>query len=440
MSKRFEEKREAFEILNKELSDLIPLEQRVQKKDKSPHVVDSHAHLPNDPSKSDATGAVPKEWLDEQAALHEKYKLVERVYKFYRNIIQNMSSSIICMDMAGHITFLNANAAKTLEYQVEELLGHPMTDIVAEPGRESKIIDRMLIGNKRFESKEVGLIAKSGAVLPIGFSTAPLIENHEQIGVIITFRDLTEMNLMRKQVERMDRLATLGELATGIAHEVRNPLGGIKTAAQVLEESFEDNDRRLELVSRIVREIDRVNHLLTDFFKFAKPVKPTRDHFDVESLIDGVYLLLAAQMNSKKIRFKEYFSSTLPKVYADPHQTEQVLMNIILNAVQAMPQGGDIIVRTYTTTVGESKSMIHHTDEFFDKNIPFVAIEISDTGVGIPQENIEKIFNPFYTTKPDGMGLGLSICNRLLTENNGNLHVESAVGKGTKFVIMLPTR
>jgi PAS domain S-box-containing protein len=434
MSKRFEEKKEAFEILNKELSDLIPLDQRVlnkQAKQKEQPVTSS---LP-----ADLKQAIPKEWLDEQSALYEKYKLIERVYRFYRNIIQNMSSSLICMDMAGSITFLNNNAAKTLEYKIDELLGRNMTDIVADPEKNGQIIDLMLIANKRFESKEVKLISKSGTIIPIGFSTSPLIENNEQIGVIVTFRDLTEMNLMRKQVERMDRLATLGELATGIAHEVRNPLGGIKAAAQVLEESFEESDRRLELVSRIVREIDRVNNLLMDFFKFAKPIKPSRDYFNIESLIDSIYLLIAMQLTSKKITFREEFSDVVPNIFADQNQIEQVLMNIFLNAIQAMPQGGELSVKTYTTTVGENPNL-HWSDDAFDQNLPFVAIEISDTGGGIAPENLEKIFNPFFTTKSEGMGLGLSICSRLMTENNGNIHVESVLGKGSKFTVMLPTR
>jgi PAS domain S-box-containing protein len=434
MSKRFEEKKEAFEILNKELSDLIPLDQRVLNKQAK-----QKEQAPASSLSSDLKKAIPKEWLDEQTALYEKYKLIERVYRFYRNIIQNMSSSLICMDMTGSITFLNNQAAKTLEYSIEELLGRNMVDIVAEPEKNGRIIDLMLIVNKRFESKEVKLISKSGSIIPIGFSTSPLVEKKEQVGVIVTFRDLTEMNLMRKQVERMDRLATMGELATGIAHEVRNPLGGIKAAAQVLEESFEDSDRRLELVSRIVREIDRVNNLLMDFFKFAKPIKPSRDYFNVESLIDSIYLLIAMQLSTKKITFKEDFSDVIPQIFADQNQIEQVLMNIFLNAIQSMPDGGILTVKTYATTIGENPN-VHWSDGDFDQSLPFVAIEISDTGVGIAHENLEKIFNPFFTTKSEGMGLGLSICNRLITENNGNIHVESEVGKGSRFTLMLPAR
>lgn len=431
MSKRFEGKKEAFEILNKELSDLIPLEQRVLNREKSKF--DDASDLERAKSK------VPKEWLEEQTKLYEKYKVVERVYKFYRNIIQNMSSLLICIDMNGSITFLNANAGATLGYEVEELLGRNLVDLFAEPDKTGKILDLMLIPNKRFESREVKLVSKLGHQIPIGFSTSPLVEKEEQIGVIITFRDLTEINLMRKQVERMDRLATLGELATGIAHEVRNPLGGIKTAAQVLEESFEEHDRRIELVSRIVREIDRVNNLLTDFFKFAKPVKPSRDYCDVESIIDGIYLLLASQMNTHGIRFKEEFSDVVPKIFADVHQIEQVFMNIFLNAIQAMAEGGDLHVKVYTTTLGD-QGQHPWTDEIFDKKLPFVAVDISDSGAGIPRENLEKIFNPFFTTKSEGMGLGLSICSRLVAENNGNIFVDSEPGKGSRFTVVLPTR
>lgn len=429
MSRRFDEKKEAFEILNKELSDLIPLDQRVLRKQDELKGKTSTADLKN----------IPKDWLDEQAALFDKYKLIERVYRFYRNIIQNMSSRIITIDMNGSITFLNSNAAANLGYSVEELLGRNLLDLFAEPEETGKLIDLMLIENKRFESREVRLLAKNGQVIPIGFSTSPLIENDEQTGVILTFRDLTEMNLMRLQVERMDRLATLGELATGIAHEVRNPLSGIKVAAQVLEESFEDSDRRIELVSRIVREIDRVNNLLTEFFKFAKPVKPSREYHDVESIIDSVYLLLAAQMSSKQIKFREEFSNVVPKVFADMQQVEQILMNLFLNAIQALPKEGELIVRTYSTTIGE-KPNLNWSDDVFDKNLPFVSIEVEDSGGGIPPENLEKIWNPFFTTKSDGMGLGLAICSRLASENHGYLNVESKVGKGTKFTLLLPTR
>ncbi len=438
MSKRFEEKKEAFELLNKELSDLIPLDERVKKRHAEATTISKLDTPREEPSQVTPAG-IPQEWLDEQAALHDKYKLVERVYKFYRNIIQNMSSSLICIDMDGNITFLNDNAARALGYTIEELIERPLIQLVVDADRETKIIERMLIANKRFESKEVKLISKSGAAIAIGFSTAPLHDKDEQIGVIITFRDLTEMNLMRKQVERMDRLATLGELATGIAHEVRNPLGGIKAAAQVLEESLENNDRRLELVTRIVREIDRVNNLLNDFFKFAKPVKPSRNQFDIEVVIDGIYLLLASQMQSHKIRFHENFANGMPKVFADPHQTEQVLMNLMLNAVQCMPQGGDLTVKTYSTSLSERPNF-HWSDDVTDKSLPFVVIEITDTGDGIAPENLEKIFNPFFTTKADGMGLGLSICSRLLAENKGHIHVDSRLGEGTQFTIVLPTQ
>ncbi len=430
MSRRFNQKKEAFEILNEELSDLIPIEQRILKKEKE-------GQLPSEEPES--RHQVPQAWLDEQAALFRKYKLVERVYRFYRNIIQNMSSNIICIDMTGCITFMNVNAAKTLGYAIDELLGKNLTDMFAEPAKDGRIIDLMLLSNKRFESKEVSMKSKAGQVIPIGFSTSALIENEEQIGVIIAFRDLTEVQVMRKQVERMERLATLGELATGIAHEVRNPLGGIKAASQVLEESFDQYDSRLELVSRIVREADRVNNLLMDFFKFAKPVKPSQSYHDVESIIDSIYLLLAAQLKVKRIQFKEEFSDVVPKIYADANQIEQVLMNVFLNAIQAMPNGGTLTIRSFATTMGKNPQVTWSQD-IIDKDMPFVAIQISDTGIGIPKENIEKIFNPFFTTKQDGLGLGLSICHRLVTQNNGSLFVESEPGKGTTFTLLLPTR
>ena len=279
-----------------------------------------------------------------------------------------------------------------------------------------------------FESREVNLLTRSKKVIPIGFTTTILNASGETYqGIIISFRDLSTIIDLRNQMERIDRLTTLGEVSAGIAHEIRNPLAGIKTSAQVLEESFSLNDPRSQLVQRIVKEIDRSNELLKKFFKFAKPGKPKQEFISLHPLIEGVYILLTSKMSKKGIEFVREYSEILPDIYVDENQLEQVIMNLFLNAMDAIRADGKIIVKT------ELSELDGNRDEC-------VNMEIGDTGCGIKDENLEKIFNPFYTTKPDGVGLGLSISSRLIEENGGVIKAESAFGVGTKIIIELPTK
>ncbi len=228
----------------------------------------------------------------------------------------------------------------------------------------------------------------------------------------------------------MDRLATLGELSAGIAHEIRNPLAGIKTSAQVLEESFSPGDFRSQLVSRIVKEIDRSNKLLQRFFNFAKPNRPKPGFHSLKNIVDGVFLLLAPRLMKRKIEYSCEIEEGLPNIYIDESQFEQVILNLFLNAYDAMPDGGNLNVKTWYDKSGRVMA------EQESKGV--VIILISDTGKGISQEKLERIFDPFYTSKSDGVGLGLSISSRLLEENQSKIEVNSVPGEGSAFKIMLP--
>ena len=315
-----------------------------------------------------------------------------------------------------------------MEYTFKELVNTPLRQLFVDDDEAGVIIDALINKKNMYESKEVNLRTRTGKIIPIGFSSTFLKDqNAAQQGVIISFRDLTDLISFRAQIERMDRLATLGEVSAGIAHEIRNPLAGIKTSAQVLEESFGPGDFRSELVKRLVKEIDRSNELLKKFFNFAKPGKPKFDYTQVEMLIDGVYLLLASKMKKKNIIFTKEFADDLPEVYVDENQIEQVLINLYMNSIDAMKNGGKIIVRT--SQVEQKVKDERHT---------MVRIEIEDSGCGIDKKNMERIFNPFFTTKSDGVGLGLSISSRLIEENGGKMEVESSIGKGTIFNLFLP--
>ncbi len=364
--------------------------------------------------------------------------LLDRVYYFYRSIIQNLTSGLFAIDQSGEITFANRTAANMLGYPIEELQNRNIRELFSDHAESQKTLRVLFLPGKKLEEREVQFVRKDGTRIIVGLSVSPIHDKDNEFeGVVLLFRDLTEIHHLKVQVERMERLALLGELSAGIAHEIRNPLGGIKAAAQVLEESFGVDDFRFQLVDRIVREVDKANRLLQEFFKFAKPTKPKLDFYDVEMIIDGVYLLLAPKLKKRNIHFNGNFGSEVPRVFVDETQIEQVVLNLFLNSIDAMPAGG-------TLTVSTSKKRLKILEQEREKleveknELTFVLVEIADTGVGIPDENVEKIFNPFFTTKTEGVGLGLSICSRLMEENGGKIDILSGQSKGVAFLLALP--
>lgn len=360
--------------------------------------------------------------------LLKRYSELETVYQFQKSIIQGISSGLIHIDREGKITFVNKASCEILRYSHTDLKGQNLSILFADENEGKKIVDKMLTKKAVYESKETHLINSEGKIIPVGFSTTNL--DDEVKGQIFVFRNISQVSHLRKQIERMDRLATLGELSAGIAHEIRNPLAGMKTSAQVLEESFSPGDFRSQLVTRIVKEIDRSNELLKRFFNYAKPSKPKQDFYNIEMIIDGVYLLMAPRLKKKKITFRTEFSSESPQIFIDESQIEQVFLNMFINAVEAMKNGGEISIET-----GVEKHIKLAEDK---QEGPALFIKIKDTGPGLSPENTEKIFNPFFTTKSDGVGLGLSISSRLVEENGGKIEVESIPEKGACFSVYFP--
>jgi PAS domain S-box-containing protein len=404
MSKQFESKKESLSIINKAYSDKSDLSSKDEK---------------------------IKSLENKYELLSKRTKTLEKVYQFHKGIIQSISSGLITIDSNGNITFINTAALGLLDYDYQELVGKPMRNLFSDDNEADTILDELLNKKRMFESRETNLLGRSKKPIPIGFTTTQLSsEDPAYDGVIISFRDLTNLYHYRLQIERIDRLTTLGEVSAGIAHEIRNPLAGIKTSAQVLEESFSPGDHRSQLVARIVKEIDRSNELLKKFFNFAKPGKPKQDFVSLVTLIEGIFLLLSSKMRKKEITFEKIIETEIPDVYVDEHQIEQVLINLFLNAFDAMEKGGSLVAKLRLLTSQDEKLLENSSN--------VVLLELEDTGCGIENENLEKIFNPFFTTKSDGVGLGLSISSRLIEENGGQILVESEPDQGTIFKIYFP--
>ena len=230
-------------------------------------------------------------------------------------------------------------------------------------------------------------------------------------------------------IQRADRMASIGELASGIAHEIRNPLAGIQGAIQILAEEFPKEDPRKQVSDEIQKQIYKLERLVKDLLNFAKPV--TRNYLptDINELVDKVLSFFMTQRGkSVDIKIEKNFVPSLPKAMIDPSSMEQAFLNIILNAQKAMSRGGTFTVSTLAPPGRKDDG----------KEVQEIQIVFEDTGIGIPGENLPKIFNPFFSTRSDGTGLGLSITKNIVEQQGGKIEVESQVNAGTKFIITLP--
>jgi signal transduction histidine kinase len=251
-----------------------------------------------------------------------------------------------------------------------------------------------------------------------------------QIAIAIENANLYE-NLKKSQniLRRSDRLASLGTLIASLAHEIRNPLVSIKTFTQLLPERIDDNEFRDYFLKVASGEIDRLTSLINELLGFAKPSEPNLKKEDVTTIIDRMEVLISTEARKKNIKITKNYAPSLPTVFIDAEQIKQVLLNILLNAIQAIEGQGEIWIETRIARATRD-----------DKREEFLQIEIRDSGIGIPPENLDHVFDPFFSTRPEGSGLGLAISHQIVHEHGGFIDLESEVGKGTSFRIHFPLK
>lgn len=373
----------------------------------------------------------------------EKKQLEQEIIdlkNFNESIIQSMGSGLITVDLECKITSFNNSAEEVLGYTEKEVIGKPLEGVFPKD-RCSKLFSIIEDPQQGFLNREMQLTAKKGNSVYVGFSvTSRFDAQKRKVGSIIAFKDITQIKQMQVEVQRMDRLASMGVLASGIAHEIRNPLAGIKTIAQTLEEEIDLVDPHREYVSRIVRQVNRMDDLLKTIFSYAKPRQPKRKYHRFQEIVQEVVALLDNRIRSQSVSYSETYHSELSLIYVDFYQIQQVLVNLFLNALDAMPNGGELKLDAYPKV-----TTLHRIDRrgrpfpVQNKSALYAEVNLSDTGVGIQPEALVSIFNPFFTTKPQGAGLGLSIVYRIMTEHQGDIQVDSTVNAGTTFKLLLPT-
>ncbi|MCU0372434.1 MAG: ATP-binding protein, partial [Ignavibacteria bacterium] len=233
----------------------------------------------------------------------------------------------------------------------------------------------------------------------------------------------SELKKIHGQLFRSEKLASIGKLAAGVAHEINNPLTGILTNASLLLEDLADGDERKEDVQVIVSETIRCREIVKRLLDFARQTKPQKSPTNINNLIDNIVLLVRNQASFRNVNIERYFVDDLPDIMLDRDQIQQVFINFVLNAADAMPNGGNIKILSRIINNGE-----------------YIEIQFTDSGIGISEDNKRKIFDPFFTTKESGTGLGLSISYGIVEQHGGTIYVESEINRGTTFIVLLPTK
>lgn len=348
---------------------------------------------------------------------------VRRAERHLASVVECANDLVISMDAGGRIVTWNRAAERTSGLAAEQVKGQSLLSLCA--GEQRPAMEEMLQGVARgrgVQNAEANLLTDNEKVIPVAWSCSPMRDDAGHlVGIVAVGRDLTEQRQLEAQLIQSAKIASLGVMAGGIAHELRNPLGIISASAQLLEERPEDAQLRSQCAQKIHNATQRASLIIESLLKFARPLGERMREVDVHAVLKETLSLLAHQMTLQKVALSKDLQADLPWVYGNPELLQQVFTNLILNACNAMPEGGMLTVVTRATEAGQ------------------VEVGFSDTGQGIPPEHLPKIFDPFFTTMPvgKGTGLGLSISFSIVQQHQGTIEVESQVGEGTTFTVRL---
>lgn len=353
---------------------------------------------------------------------------------FTESIISSLNSGLLVIDQEGMILTVNPSGVKILERFATDPVGRSLATVLGEQAFQAMT---GINTNESHTSGEVTIQGIKGDKRTLEFTATNRKEvGGNKLGLIISFRDITEENYLHKEMEKMDRFRTVAEIATAVAHEVRNPLAGIKTMAQSIDEKLSENDDKKEYITRIIRQINRLNKLLTEFFSYARPSEPQKATVSVQDIINETKPLIGNRLYKMGVELKERYEKDLPCINVDPNQMQQVFLNLILNSVEAFAGSGTIeISAEKVDDARKGTYMLTYPELKMDSD--YLAVHFRDTGPGLADDIADKIFEPFFTTKHNGSGMGLSIVYRILKENDATIHLDNSVNEGVGYIIFL---
>ncbi|RKY86764.1 hypothetical protein DRQ09_05620 [candidate division KSB1 bacterium] len=356
--------------------------------------------------------------------LSKSLKEMDSIRNHLKNILESMNMGVIAVDLNGKVTVFNRAASEITGYTVDEVLGKSYFKSFGKGVDKNETAIYTLKKGIKKVNREKEIISKNGTTIPVEYSTSVVstVEG-EVIGAVEIFSDLREIKRLKEEIQQARTLAALGEMAANVAHEIRNPLGGIGGFAALLERDIDVGDPRRNLVQKIIEGVASLNRIASNLLIFTRPVRPKKRKEDIRVVIDEVLALLKVELEqeNKDIDVVSRFPDRKINIFFDPELIQQVLLNILKNAIQAIEEKGVLEVELFN----------RKDDEYVD-------IIIKDSGIGMDEDTLKRAFNPFFTTKSDGTGLGLAIAKKIVESHQGKISIYSKENKGTKFVISLP--
>jgi two-component system sensor histidine kinase HydH len=354
--------------------------------------------------------------------LAQRYRSTRRLLQdksaFTDEVVSSLPVGLIATDRNQRIAFFNEAAVRITGLKLQEAIGKDFEEMVS-----TRLcgLSAFLNPGQIILEHEMECVLDAGRTVPLSVSATRIVnEDGELVGNLLILRDLGEVRTLQEEIRRKEKLAALGGLAAGIAHEIRNPLSSIKGLASFFRDKFAEASEEREAATIMMKEVDRLNRVISELLEFARPSTLNLGPTDINQVLKHSLRLVEQDAKAKNIVVNLSEGDHLPHAMLDSDRFSQCLLNLFINGIQAMEKGGTLSVRSSQDS-GK-----------------FIIVEIEDTGQGIDQGSLPKIFDPYFTTKPSGTGLGLAIVHKIIEAHDGAIKVRSAPGKGTVFTISLP--
>ncbi|HTY24242.1 MAG TPA: ATP-binding protein [Desulfomonilaceae bacterium] len=345
-------------------------------------------------------------------------RTLDEMRAYTRNVVESMANGLITVDRSLRVATFNSTALEILRKPKDEVEGCPIAQVLP---LESEI-KQILVDPEQIVEKEVKIVTEASGKIFLGLSVSPLKEPDSLItrGAVIIVRDLTMIRELEQKVAVSEKFAALGRLSAGIAHEIRNPLNSIRGFIQYFQKKIHLDEEDYRYTDIMLTEVDRLNRVISKLLAYSKPREPRLSIRSAEDVLDHCTRLVEREAMEAGVQLvREPATGDAPLVLMDTDQMTQVFLNILLNAIEATPEGGKVLVRYLAD--GQNR----------------LQIIVEDTGEGIPRENLDKIFDPFFSTKKKGTGLGLAIVKSIIEGHGGEIEVETEPAKGTRFIVTL---
>lgn len=363
---------------------------------------------------------------------------------FGLKILNSLRCGILSIDRENRITAVNEIAIRILELENRDYVGEDVREVL----KNQQFFLQLLSGAYQMKNlpsrAEMDIRLREGASRTVGYTISFIKDEDGNIsGISLFFKDLTLVEQLNEQEKLKDRLAALGQMAAGLAHEIRNPLAAIELTASLIKRKLVGHPNHTTQLESIQSEVRKLNKIVTDCLEFVRPVKISQEKVNLVSLLDESILIALSTVEKKEILLRKNFLAT-PPVSVDYNQMKQVVVNILVNALQALKDHGSIEISCGPSS-SYQRNAAYGNAKFSDMNLgrqlcmsAYAWVKVADNGQGIPEDVLSKIFYPFFTTKEKGSGIGLAIAQKIVESHHGSIDVESEPGVGTTFTLKLP--